>query len=99
LGHSRGGLSTKIHAAEPTRACLAGGQPPDLDGADVLLFGHEELILIADKGATPCSASSPQRCDSAKQLSFLPFETVASSAVLIGHYTDCVIASKPSFRE
>jgi transposase len=54
LGHSRGGLSTKIHTlvdalGNPLRFLLTPGQAHDLDGADALLPQMAADLLIADK--------------------------------------------------
>jgi transposase len=55
MGHSQGGLSTKIHATidalgHPTGFLLTPGQACDREGADVLLPALEAPIVIADKG-------------------------------------------------
>jgi transposase len=54
IGHSRGGLSTKIHAlvdalGNPLAFLLTGGQAHDLAGADALLPAMAAERLIADK--------------------------------------------------
>jgi transposase len=54
IGHSRGGLSTKIHAlvdalGNPLAFVLTPGQAHDLDGADALLPQMTADRLIADK--------------------------------------------------
>ena len=54
LGHSRGGLSTKIHAlvdalGNPLRFLLTPGQAHDLTGADALLPNMVADLLIADR--------------------------------------------------
>jgi transposase len=54
LGHSRGGLSTKIHAlvdalGNPLRFLLTPGQAHDLTGADALLPNMAADLLIADR--------------------------------------------------
>jgi transposase len=54
IGRSRGGLSTKIHAAvdalgNPIGLALSPGQAHDLAGADELLPGLEAGTLIADE--------------------------------------------------
>jgi hypothetical protein len=54
LGHSRGGLSTKIHAlvdalGNPLRFLLTPGQAHDLTGADALLPKMTANLLIADR--------------------------------------------------
>jgi transposase len=54
IGHSRGGLSTKIHAlvdalGNPIGFFLTGGEAHDLVGADHLLPMMEADTLIADK--------------------------------------------------
>ncbi len=53
-GHSRRGLSTKIHATvdalgNPTGFFLTGGEAHDLVGADHLLPQMQAETLIADK--------------------------------------------------
>jgi transposase len=59
IGHSRGGLSTKIHAlvdalGNPLAFLLTPGQAHDLAGADALLPHMAANRLIADKaGACP----------------------------------------------
>jgi transposase len=55
LGRSRGGLTTKIHAAcdalgNPLRFVLTPGQRHDLTQAAALLDGHEAEAVVADKG-------------------------------------------------
>ena len=54
IGHSRGGLSTKIHAlvdalGNPVGFYLTGGEAHDLVGADQLLPTMQADTLIADK--------------------------------------------------
>ena len=54
LGHSRGGLSSKIHAlvdalGNPLRLLLTPGQAHDLAGADALLPQMTANLLIADR--------------------------------------------------
>jgi transposase len=54
IGHSRGGLSTKIHAlvdalGNPLAFLLTPGQAHDLVGADALLPQMAADLLIADK--------------------------------------------------
>ena len=54
LGHSRGGLSSKIHAlvdalGNPLRFLLTPGQAPDLAAADALLPQMTANLLIADR--------------------------------------------------
>ena len=54
IGRSKGGLSTKIHAAvdalgNPTGFHLTPGQAHDIEGADALLRGLEADALLADK--------------------------------------------------
>lgn len=54
IGRSRGGLSTKIHAAvdalgNPTGFYLTPGQASDLEGADVLLCDTPADLVIAYK--------------------------------------------------
>jgi len=55
LGRSRGGLSTKIHAAtdalgNPVRLLLGPGQRNDITKAHDLIEGFEPEAVIADKG-------------------------------------------------
>jgi putative transposase len=55
LGRSRGGLSTKIHAAtdalgNPVRLLLGPGQRNDITQAHDLIEGFEAQAVIADKG-------------------------------------------------
>ncbi len=55
LGHSRGGLRTKIHATmdalgNSTSFALTGGQASDLVGADELVPRIAAATVIADKG-------------------------------------------------
>jgi putative transposase len=55
LGRSRGGLTTKLHAAcdalgNPLRFCLTPGQRHDLTQAEALLDGHEAEAVVADRG-------------------------------------------------
>jgi transposase len=55
LGRSRGGFSTKIHAAvdalgNPLRFLLTGGECHDSPQAGALIEGYEPQALIADKG-------------------------------------------------
>ena len=54
LGRSRGGLSTKIHAAtdatcRPLRIIVTGGQRHDVAAAPELVCGHDGATVIADK--------------------------------------------------
>lgn len=54
IGHSKGGLSTKIHATcdargNPTGFHLTPGQAHDLEGADALLPRIDADTVIADK--------------------------------------------------
>ena len=54
LGRSRGGLSTKIHAAvdalgNPLRWYLTGGEGADIKQADALIEGLSIQAVIADK--------------------------------------------------
>ncbi len=54
-GKSRGGLSTKIHAAvdargNPVRLILTPGQASESKQAQALIAGFEADVLIADKG-------------------------------------------------
>jgi len=55
LGRSRGGLSTKIHAAvdalgNPLRFRLTAGPVADITQADALIEGVEAQAVIGDKG-------------------------------------------------
>ena len=55
IGRSRGGLSTKIHAAvdalgNPVRCLLTGGQVPDVTQAEPLLENLPIQQVVADKG-------------------------------------------------
>jgi putative transposase len=55
LGRSRGGLSTKIHAAvdaqgQPVELRLGPGQEHDVLRGEELLASHEPKYVIADKG-------------------------------------------------
>ena len=55
LGRSRGGFTTKIHAAvdasgNPLRFVLTGGQRNDITQAEALVEGYEPEYVIADKG-------------------------------------------------
>jgi IS5 family transposase len=70
IGHSRGGLSTKIHATvdalgNPTSFHLTPGQAHDLEGADAILPGTPAASVIADKAydaqeriIDPCSGQA-----------------------------------------
>lgn len=54
LGRSRGGLSTKVHAAtdaqgRPLHIVVTGGQRHDVTAAPELLRGHDAATVIADK--------------------------------------------------
>ena len=54
LGRSRGGLSTKIHAAvdglgKPARLLLTGGEAHDVTKANELISEHDAENIIADK--------------------------------------------------
>ena len=54
LGRSRGGLSTKIHAAvdglgKPVRLLLTGGEAHDVTKANELISEHDAESIIADK--------------------------------------------------
>ena len=54
-GRSRGGLSTKIHAAvdslgNPVRIIITAGQTSDYQKADDLITGFQADYVIADKG-------------------------------------------------
>ena len=55
MGRSRGGLTTKIHAAvdalgNPLRCLLTGGQEADISQAHLLIKGMSPDMVIADKG-------------------------------------------------
>ncbi len=55
MGKSRGGLSTKIHAAvdslgNPVRFILTAGQYSEIKQADALIEGFSADYVIADKG-------------------------------------------------
>ena len=55
LGRSRGGLSTKIHAAvdalgNPLRLILSAGQVADIEQASSFIEGIKAAAVIADKG-------------------------------------------------
>jgi transposase len=55
MGKSRGGLSTKIHAAvdalgNPVRFILTAGQCSEIKQADALIEGYNADYVIADKG-------------------------------------------------
>lgn len=55
MGRSRGGFSTKIHAAvdalgNPLRFILTGGQEADVKQAEPLIDGFEPEAVIGDKG-------------------------------------------------
>ena len=55
MGHSRGGLSTKIHAAidalgNPVRLLLTAGQGSEIKQADTLIEGFIPDYVVADKG-------------------------------------------------
>ncbi|VFU10547.1 transposase [Methylocella tundrae] len=55
MGRSRGGLSTKIHAAtdalgNPVRLLFGPGQRNDITKAHALIEGFEAEAVIADKG-------------------------------------------------
>ena len=55
MGQSRGGLSTKIHAAVdalgyPVRLLLTGGQHAEINQANALIAGFSAAYVIADKG-------------------------------------------------
>ena len=54
IGHSRGGLTTKIHSAvdalgNPLRSILAAGQDSDIIQAPALIQGLDPDMVIADK--------------------------------------------------
>lgn len=55
MGHSRGGLSSKIHAAvdalgNPVRLLLTSGQASEYGQAASLIEGYEVDYVLADKG-------------------------------------------------
>lgn len=55
MGQSRGGLSTKIHAAvdalgNPVRLLLTAGQTSECTQAEALIAGFEAGYVLADKG-------------------------------------------------
>ena len=55
LGRSRGGLTTKVHAAcdalgNPLRLLLTPGQRNDITQADALVAGYDADAVIADRG-------------------------------------------------
>ena len=55
LGRSRGGLSTKVHAAtdalcNPVRLLFGSGQRHDATRSHELIAGLEPEVVIADKG-------------------------------------------------
>jgi len=55
MGKSRGGLSTKIHAAvdaqgNPVRLLLTAGQTSEYAQAEALIAGFEANYVLADKG-------------------------------------------------
>ncbi|MBF0141820.1 MAG: IS5 family transposase, partial [Magnetococcales bacterium] len=55
IGRSRGGLTTKIHAAvdalgNPLRCLLTGGQSADISQAHALIEGMNPDMVIGDKG-------------------------------------------------
>ena len=55
LGRSRGGFSTKIHAAvdalgNPVRLLLSPGQSSDIGQAEALIEGFDFDFLLGDKG-------------------------------------------------
>ena len=55
MGRSRGGFSTKIHAAvdalgNPLRFILTGGQEADVKQAEPLIDGFKPKAVIGDKG-------------------------------------------------
>lgn len=54
-GHSRGGLTTKIHAAvdalgNPVRLLLTAGQASEYHQANALIEGFEAEYVLADRG-------------------------------------------------
>ena len=55
MGKSRGGLSTKIHAAvdslgNPVRLLLTAGQVSEYTEAEALIDGFQAAFVLADKG-------------------------------------------------
>jgi len=55
MGKSRGGLTTRIHAAvdalgNPVRFILAAGQHSEIKQAEALIIGFPACNVIADKG-------------------------------------------------
>ena len=55
LGRSRGGFSTKLHAAvdalgNPLRFIVTAGQPAEITQAEVLVSGFSAEAVVADKG-------------------------------------------------
>lgn len=55
MGRSKGGFSTKLHAAvdalgNPVQFVLTGGERADISQAEVLIDGIRFEILLADKG-------------------------------------------------
>jgi transposase len=55
MGHSRGGLSTKIHAAvdalgNPVRFILSAGQSSEYLQAEALIDGFNSQYILADRG-------------------------------------------------
>ena len=55
MGHSRGGLSTKIHAAvdglgNPVRLILTAGQTSEFTKAKSLIEGFDARYILGDKG-------------------------------------------------
>ncbi len=55
LGRSRGGFSTKLHAAvdalgNPLRLLVTAGQCAEITQAEALLAGYQAEAVIADKG-------------------------------------------------
>ena len=55
MGKSRGGLSTKIHAAvdslgNPVRLLLTAGQVSEYTEAEALIDGFQATFVLADKG-------------------------------------------------
>lgn len=78
--HSRGGLSTKIHATvgalgNPTGVHLTPGQRHDLEGADVLLRDTPGQIVIADKGYDAQTRVAQPLLDKGKEVVIPPRST------------------------
>ena len=83
MGKSRGGLSTKIHAAvdalgNPVRFILTAGQHSEIKQANSLIEGFSADYVIADKGydadafiVSIKTRSGPQKLDNVRTLSQL----------------------------